>query len=263
MNFNISDYDKVSKFCNVFQYLKNITDVLNISFSNNGLFIQGMDNTHVCMFQLKLDENWLTDYSYTHTAPNTILAISSVNLNKILSTHTEDQSILFSFIENSDKLEIKFKSKDSKNKNFNKAFKLNLLDIGDITEINIPEFDYEAEITTLSKTMSTIIDQLSQFHDQVAVTCDETKIEFDANGDEMSMNVEIVMDDVIEYAVDEDETISVEFSVNYFKKICGLQKFTNNVNLKFSNNYPMFVEYMIDDNNKLTLYLAPKIVDDE
>ena len=77
------------------------------------------------------------------------------------------------------------------------------------------------------------------------------------------MNVEIEMDDVIEYAVDEDETISVEFSVNYFKKICGLQKFTNNVNLKFSNNYPMFVEYMINENNKLTLYLAPKIVDDE
>ena len=262
MNFNISEYDKVSKFCNVFQYLKNITDILNISFSNNGLFIQGMDNTHVCMFQLKLDNNWLTDYSYTHSAPNTILAISSANLNKILSTHNEDQSILFNFIEDSDKLEIKFKSNDSKNKNFNKTFKLNLLDIGYITEI-YSDFDYGAEITTLSKTMFTIIDQLSQFHDQVAVTCDETKIEFDANGDEMSMNVEIEMDDVIEYAVDEDETISVEFSVNYFKKICGLQKFTNNVNLKFSNNYPMFVEYMINENNKLTLYLAPKIVDDE
>jgi proliferating cell nuclear antigen len=263
MNFEITDTTNVGQFCNVFQYLKNITEILNVTFSKDGLYIQGMDNTHVCMFELTLDNTWLSKYKYSSNKESFILAFSSHNLNKILNTRNEDQSIYFKYNQDDDKIEIKFKSKDKKNTTFNKSFKLLLLDIGDITHLNIPEFEYSAEFTTHSKTLYTIIDQLSQFHEQIAVTCNEDKIEFDANGDEMSMNVEIKMEDVIEYAVEEEETINVTFSVNYFKKICSLQKFTDNVNIKFSNNYPMFVEYKINENNKLALFLAPKIDDDE
>ena len=72
-----------------------------------------MDNTHVCMFELTLDNTWLSKYKYSSNKENLILSLEYY-LNKILNTRNEDQSIYFKYNQDDDKIEIKFKSKDKK-----------------------------------------------------------------------------------------------------------------------------------------------------
>ena len=49
------------------------------------------------MFELTLDNTWLSKYKYSSNKESFILAFSSHNLNKILNTRNEDQSIYFKY----------------------------------------------------------------------------------------------------------------------------------------------------------------------
>ena len=62
MEITINDTEKLTKFATIFQYLKLISDDINLDFTENGLYTQALGVNHVCLVELMIDKNWFTNY---------------------------------------------------------------------------------------------------------------------------------------------------------------------------------------------------------
>ena len=93
----------------------------------------------------------------------------------------------------------------------------------------------------------------------VKITLKEDAVIFDAQGD-VRMNV--VLHDFVEYAIEEDQTFEVLFSLRYLHWMCSFSKLSDEIYLHFSRELPMKMEYFIENkNNYINLFLAPKMDD--
>ena len=60
MKFEIVDKKRCGEFINIFSNLKHFTDSISLMISEEKLYIQGMDQSHVCVYELFLDNSWRT-----------------------------------------------------------------------------------------------------------------------------------------------------------------------------------------------------------
>ncbi len=256
MKITITDLSKCEKFIAIFQQLKVLTTSLSWGIDEEGIIIQGMDQGHVCMFQLVLGNTWFDKYE-TSEADMASFDICPNLLAKFLNTRSEHQSIEIS-ISGGDRLGIKLESNNKSE--FNKSLSLSLID-ADQPELNIPEMEYTAELTLESKKLNSLVDQLSLMNDVVSIHCDEETVRLKSEGIEGEMVVTIPHDDIEEYIIEEDASVDVMFSLGYMKKFCQYHKVSDNVELQISEEFPLMVTYKLNALNYLKFYLAPKIDD--
>ena len=55
MNIEIKDSKKCEQFVQMFQYIKLFSLHVNISFKLDNFFIQGMDSSHISVFEILLN----------------------------------------------------------------------------------------------------------------------------------------------------------------------------------------------------------------
>ena len=100
---------------------------------------------------------------------------------------------------------IKFKS-DQKTE-FNKQFKLILLDNTVQKELLSLSLSIPRRYNIPTRKISKLIDQFALFHDTVNIVCSEEEIKFDVTGDTGTMEVEIPLEDLNEFLIEDDVTI--------------------------------------------------------
>ena len=256
MKITITDLSKCEKFVAIFKQLKELTSTLSWGDDDEGVIIQGMDQTHVCMFQLVLGNTWFDGYT-TSDSDIASFDICPALLARFLNTRSEHQTIEIT-ITTQDRIGIKFESSDKSE--FNKSFSLSLID-ADQPEVSIPEMEYTVELTLESKKLNTLVDQLALMSDSVNIHCDEETVRFTSEGLDGEMIVNIPHDDIEEFIIEEDAILNVVFSIGYMKKFCQYQKVSDNVELQISEEFPLMVTYKLNALNYLKFYLAPKIED--
>jgi proliferating cell nuclear antigen len=259
---------KAENFTAIFQHLKLFTDAVNILFEESGIYIQTMDNTRVSILELKIPCKWFD--SYYHKGNSTIsIGLSSSLLFKILNTRDKLQSISVSYNpDTEDKLSIQFtcinidNSKPDIKGIFDKHFEIPLIDITE-EHMTIPEMDFQAEIVLPSSIFASNIQQLKLFGETIEITCNEEKIMLCSNSVENGkMFVEIKIDDVEEFSINEGDNLAISYSLNYLNNICLYHKITKNIQIKLYNDFPMRIYYDLGDDASIVFYLAPKINDD-
>ena len=62
MKFVITEPTKVKAFATIFRQLKNIVADVNIEFNDDTVYIQGMGQSQVCLFELLIQKDWFTEY---------------------------------------------------------------------------------------------------------------------------------------------------------------------------------------------------------
>jgi len=270
MNIVISNLQKAETFTAMFQNTKAFTENVNIMFEKERMYLQSMDSTRVSIFEYVLPNTWFDKYEHINEGGISI-GLNSVLLYKILSTRDKIQQISLTFDpENNDKLFISFTS-DNK-AIFDKHFEMPLMDI-DEQLMNIPPMESDAEFTIPSGTFASLVGQLRMFGDTIDVVCSEEKIEMNSLSEGFGkMTVNIDIDDLDSYAINEGESINLSFSLNILNNICAYHKVTKNMEVKFIKNFPMKIIYYLDNtldstldssSAKMTFYLAPKINDDD
>jgi len=260
MDLQLHHSQKADIFTGLFQHIKLFTDHINISFDTEQMFIQAMDNSHVSIFEIYLPSSWFDVYNIG-TEGAIMIGVHSTNLFKVL--HTRDklhQLRIHLSEEGDDKLQIDMISDNAEV--FDRHFQIPLIDI-DSETMHIPEMEYQAEFTIPSTTFATLIDQLKMFGDTMNVECSEDKIQLCSESmDTGKMNVEIPIDDVLSFAIEEDRELNISFSLSYLHNICMYSKLAKTVELCMSENYPIRLIYSLgEDNAKFVFYLAPKIDD--
>ena len=151
---------------------------------------------------------------------------------------------------------------------FDKHFELPLVDLEE-EGMEIPAIEYNAELAMRSSQFADIISQLKMFGDSMEVQCSEERITLASTSqDQGKMFVEISINDLSEFAIDEGADLALSFSLTYLKYFCAYSKIAENISIKFGESYPMRVGYSlgqsIDESEEgyLVFHLAPKINDD-
>jgi len=302
MQFQISDKRKKEIFISIFQVLKNCSSIITSTFEKELLHIQGMDKSHICLFDVKLSKTWFDHYNIPEKK---IISFDSNIFHSIISLKSDNQSLNFKMdIDNEDTFHIDFVTKnkeEEKDKDkevltppflkveeevltppflkvekekINKKSKINKEDKqfkkffkiplteNDHNELNIPTTDYDTEFSLSSKQIDDIFTQLNLFGNDIIVNCSEENIYFTTNGVTGEMRVEIPIDDVSSYSILEGEEIVLTYSLIYLNKMCITNKLSEEVEFSLSNEFPMKILYPLGEDSSISFYMAPKISDD-
>ena len=262
MNISIRNPHKLEVFSAIFHNMKLFSDNINISLEETGLFIQAIDAGHVSVVELSIPNVWFDNYAVNSSMT---IGINSVIFYKILSTRDKSQNIQIESDEDPDTLLIKFISQDSAV--FDKTFEVPLIDI-DTDIMSIPTIEYQAEFSLPSINFNNLMNQLKMFGENMDIDCSEDKILlYSSSIDSGKMSVEIKIDDLNSFSIDEGEQLEMSFSLPYLYNISQFHKISKEVCLKFKRNYPVQILYNLgtetEPDASLRFYLAPKIKDDE
>lgn len=290
MRFFLNQVSKADIFSAVIQNLKTFTETVNFQFTEAGLYIQTMDTSHISVIEANIPADWFNEYKCEESV---VLGIHIGILSKILTTRDKSQSLTIQISEdNEDKLEIHFTTnaiiaepvlenvvvisepikvkvkksvieKKQITKVYDTHFAIPLIDI-ESTQIDIPPTEYAAEFSLSSLNFSNIVSQLKLFGDTMTIACSEEKIVLFAHGIESGkMSVDIDIDELTEFSINEGQTIQLAFALNYLNNICGFHKVAKEVELKVLQDNPICAMYHLDNGGTIKFYLAPKIMDDE
>ena len=83
MKLCIQNKLKKELFVAIFHTLKNCSTILTLVFRENGLFVQGMDKSHVCMFELFIKKTWF--YTYEKEKIDKIVSLDSQTFITVLN----------------------------------------------------------------------------------------------------------------------------------------------------------------------------------
>ncbi len=281
MNIQINQKSKADIFTALFQHIKCFTEHINIMFQEDKLFIQAMDGSRVSIFEIHIPASWFDVYTLSSSLT---LGLHSVLLYKILSTRDSGQSIHIEFSgENGDDDKLYFhfavNTGDATNSvaGFAKRFEMPLIDI-ESEIMHIPVIEYQAEFSMLSATFSGLIQQLQLFGDIVQFECSEEKVQLCSTTAEAGkMSVDIPIDDLSEFSIDEGETMILSFGLVQLRNICQYSKIAKEIDVKLSSSFPICIRYVFDkgteqgtgqeddDSNcaRIMFYLAPKMNNDD
>jgi proliferating cell nuclear antigen len=260
MKIVIGEKRKKDIFIAIFGLLKNSTSLINAFFKKDELYIQGMDKSHVCLFDLHLKSNWFTEYSVDTC--DSICLDTSMFLS-IISSKSDNQLLVIKK-ETDDELLIELvsdPSMDCKKTDYNKFYNLQLSE-NEYEEMGIPTTEYDAEIELPSKRITELMSQASDFGDDIIITCTEECIDFTAKNTSGGIRINVPVDDVVSYSIMENETIKLTYSLVYINKLCITNKVSDNIEFSLSNNQPMKIKYDLGDTSNLCFFIAPKMNED-
>jgi len=302
MKLVLENKNKLEIFIALFQLLKNWNSFLNIIFKKDNFYIQTMDKCHVCLAYINIDKAWFNYYELNDNNDNNDnnSSDSDSNIDNINEENEENEdneenkknkeknneltitldinnfSTILNYALKHDKLELianinnpdyininLLNSENTKNSNYNHYFELPLMDV-DIEKINIPSnIEYDVDFIINSKKFSEIIQELLVFDSTINIVTNENEIELKSSGNNGKLNVKVPVDDLEEYIIAENETINMSYSLNHLNKMIISTKLTNNIFISLTNDFPMCVKYIIEQetNSNIIFFVAPKIED--
>lgn len=257
-------------FSEILKKLKLFTETVIINFNDEHMYIQGMDASHITVFELKIYAKWFDTYVLTKEHSYQY-GINTNIISKILSIRDENQHIrLVQYDENTDKLQIDFINKTPNEKlktddseityaYYEKFFEIPLVDI-DVDMLEIPPTDYDATLQIETKNFKNLIDNFAQFESTtIEFTFNQEDVILRTNGIETNMEVNIQHNQMEIYSISEDTNFTNSFPLKFIHNISQFSKISKLIQLQQSKGIPIEITYMIDDENLFRFYIAPTI----
>lgn len=142
---------------------------------------------------------------------------------------------------------------EGKNK---KEFELSLIDFADENLQKVPNLDFPVKIISSSANLTNAINDLNFIEEGVTFNVENKS--FNIEGKTNSMSGKIDFSENIDVQAEEEKTYSCKYSMEYLKKFIKADKLVNSVELSFSNDYPLKIEYKLVDKLLLGFILAPR-----
>lgn len=256
MNITINEKKKKELFISIFQLLKSSGANINATFTSTNMHIQGMDKSHICLFDLNLNNKWFSSYD---AKDNTSICFDAGIFHSMISSKGDDQQLVIKKIAE-DSLTIELVNGEKKS-DYSKFFTMPLIEY-EYNEMNIPETEFDAELSLPAKKVTDMLSQLSNFGDDLNINCYDEFVDFKTKGTSGEMRVNIPIDDMSSYSVVENENVNLTYSLIYISKMCITNKLSTDIEFSLSNECPMKIKYDLGDDSSLLFYIAPKIAED-
>jgi proliferating cell nuclear antigen PCNA len=262
MELSISTKHKFDAFSGVFRNLPVFMDIVNMNVDKNGIYIQGMDNSQVSLFELNLTDDWFDSFE---TDKKYVLGIHCATFYKVIQCLEDNEQVLKLKYSDGDSLNV---SLEGSSKKINKYFELPLVDI-DVDVMQIPITEYSVDMEIKSVAIANYINQLMIFDENFTIKCNKDNIIMKSKSESGSMSIEMSEDSIMLYAIEEELNLEQYFALTYIKNMCSFAKTTQSIVLSLKDETPLrlhqsFDEVDIFENSKsyMRFYVAPKIDDD-
>jgi proliferating cell nuclear antigen len=259
MEISLKASPKLDTFAGLFQHIKLFGEKINVMFGPDKMYVQGMDNSHISIFEIHLPNTWFDQYTTSDTGVT--IGINGHFLFKVLSTRERSHDMrLYLDSDDCDQLLIDFTS--SETNVYDKHFQIPLMEV-DSETMHIPEMDYQAEFSLASTTFSVLVEQMRMFADDLNLFCSEEMIQMGSSSEHTGkMTVDIPIDDLNTFSINEGQEIKASFSLAQMHNICLYNKITKDVEISLMDQFPIRLVYSLgQENAKLVFYLAPKVDD--
>ena len=272
MRLLLENKQKQETFIAIFQLLKNWSNCINMNFENDKLYIQAMDKSHVCLADINITDNWFDHYDCqtnnkisvdsTHFAILMNYGLNQGTVELKFEDESEPEKLFINFINNSNNDNVKPVDKKKAVKgSFDHYFELNLID-NEEDGLVIPEVDYDVDFVIDSKKFIDVLSELNTFGQNLNIVCNENVVDLNASGNSAKLKVSIKTDELEEYAIGEDSTLDVSFSLTHVCKMCCSLKLSKMISISLSQEYPMALKYDLGEKSNVIFYIAPKILDE-
>ncbi|MBW3003054.1 proliferating cell nuclear antigen (pcna) [Candidatus Woesearchaeota archaeon] len=239
------------------KYLKDsisiISELVNeasFKITKDAIELVAMDPANVAMVIFKLLSSSFTEYD---VAKDIDIAINLNNLKQILRRTNTNDMVTLELDENNNKLKIRFTG------NSTRTFSIPIIELEE-KEQKIPELTFAAQVTAPAALINDAIDDADIVAESVTFSAEPQKILVEAAGDLSKARIEVNASEDVK--VNATEKVKAKYSIEYLKKMMGGSKLADQVNLYFSKDYPLKLEYKAVDRVLLSFILAPRVEND-
>lgn len=251
MKLILETHEKAQKWIEVFKIIKNLNSYATICSKEDSMFIQIMDDSHVCLMNINIEKEWFDVYESNE---ETFSFMSNIVV-KILHLYSEGAKMCIET--NDDNMNIRFIYPDKSEK----IFEIHLIDIDhDILEPQNIEGSVEFEMKT--KVLDKYISEMLLFGDNMEFACFEENIYMKSFGEEGKYILKLPHDNMDELIVEDDLKLKTKISLKYLSYITKSNIAFQQLTIKIQKDVPIEVD-ILEDNMEIRYYIAPKISDEE
>ena len=238
------------------KYLKDSIGIISelvtetqISVSSTGLTIIATDPANVAMVVFKLLSSCFSEYEISDSLQ---LGINLNNWKQILKrVESSDIVTLETNEEEASQLHITVKGKTTR------RFTVPILET-DTKEQKEPNLSFTTKITLPTSTFGSAIDDADIVADSVALVTNKDTVTVAAEGDLNKVEVDITGEDVLIENSSAD-VVRSKYSIEYLKKMIAGSKISSELQLEYSQRYPLRLNFVVVDKMSLGFVLAPRV----
>lgn len=218
-----------------------------INLNRDYLEVTAMDPANVAMILFKMPKGVFAEYE----VEDTTISINLNNFKQILRRVKNTDVLTLEIKEN--KLHITMKDKSTR------TFQLPLLDLEDKKQKE-PELEFKTVVSMNSSDFNEAIEDVDIVAESVVLATEENAFKVSASGDLTNAEVSINQDE--DTVIDSQGDHKSKYSIEYLKKMMQGSKIASTVNVKFSTDYPLKLEYTEKERLSLSFILAPRVDND-
>ena len=242
---------QINVFSNIIQHLVVFSEHIRISVTPTECLVSAVNNSHTSLCNIKLEKEWFAEYMADTTI--TLIIHTSI-LYKIIHVLDDKHNITLLF--NTNELVVKGKSVQS-----DIVYTIPSLVI-EIPEIDVPtDLEYAADISIPSKAWCSVLDHLMIIGDDCKLCLKEDSMNFTSQGDYGSTHIDITIEEMDSYVVEENIELNLEFHLKLLHIVSQFHKLSDVLEVHVSNDMPLVLQYNIAANSYIRFMIAPKIVD--
>ncbi len=229
-----------------------IVNEVRFKIDKDKIELVAMDPANVAMVDFKLFSSAFSEY---HVDKSHEICVSLDALKSVLRRVKPSDMLTMELDEDKNKLKIQLKSDNVR------TFNLALIDIEE-KEQRVPHLDFNALIETTSMIFDEAIQDADVVADAVVLKALKDKFIIEGESNMSNVSAEISKDDETKVTLRSSEESVSKYSIEYLKKIAKGGKLASKVKLQFGNDYPLRVDYLVEDKLNLGFILAPRVAND-
>ncbi len=240
--------DDAKFFSNATNVISDFIAEATFKITKDGFKLVAMDPANISMVILNILPSAFTEYKVESEEE---ITVNVETLKMALKRAKTGDSISFSTDESA--LLISFSGKTSK------KFKIPLLE-KEGGEKNIPSLNFNAEIEIDANEFKDYIEDASVVGDALTfhATKDEIKLMAGEKSSKVEININKESKDVLVNLNVKEESKSI-YSIEYLKKIAKASTISDTATIKFSQDYPLRIDFKALDKLSMSFILAPRI----
>tara|TARA_B100000073_G_scaffold303411_2_gene271453 strand:- start:2299 stop:3075 length:777 start_codon:yes stop_codon:yes gene_type:complete len=258
MELKVKSGIKVKSLTTIFTNINKLSDDINMRFSEDGIYVQGMDPSHVSIFELSLKKDWFEMYDVSNSL---VLGLKCSTLNLLFGICKDGQSVHMNYISGKDKLDISFVS-DEEIEHTNHEFNIPIMDI-EQEIMDIPDSGYDVVILLDSKKLCENISPFSKFGDNIEFKLGKLGLSLSSSDDTNGTINSYINSDT--YNNSESKIFNINLSLKYLMSFLSFHKISKKVEMRITQDVPFRMDYILEENDPsqyIRFYLAPRM-DDE
>ncbi len=238
------------------KYLKDSVAILadlvregKFHINKDAIELVGMDPANVAMVIFKLFSSMFIEYDVPE---DTTLSINLADLNSYLRRAKPNDTITLEMV-NKSQLKVQLRGATSR------TFTLALL-AGDEREQKVPHLNFPTVVTTEAGILAEAIEDADVVGESVAFGATQDRFTVSAEGDQNRLIVEVKAGEGTTIVTQKENRS--KYSIEYLKKMVAASKLSDEVQINFSQDYPLRLDYKVIDKVSLSFVLAPRVDND-